>query len=139
MTAWDRTRKWVLHRVQVKKRRLVVVFQQEGPSVKELMALRSLVAKYAQLPPPRLKSIIGLSRTLDIGGFAPAEAQRLKAKASELGLLLQEEATSHISYLPVDTSGCMDEALLICDDAEAERVAQEMIAAGVPVKDEVVD
>ena len=103
------------------------------------MALRSLVAEYARLPPARLKSTIGSSCTFDIGEFSTAEAQQLKARASELGLLLEEKDTSHTCYLPVDTSGNMDEALLIDDDAEAERVAQEMIASGVPVKDEVQD
>jgi len=60
------------------------------------------------------------------------EARWLIEVAREAGLSVLAEKVSFISSLLYDqTTGC---ALLIEDDAEARRVAEAMIAAGVPVQ-----
>src|SRR5262245_51184883 len=112
MRTWDRTRKWVLRRIVVNRWEFTVIFAGEEPNVKELMAHRSLISKYAHLPPAELKSMIGLAGKLDFGVFPLLEGERLKEKASALGLRLEERDASYTSYLPVDTTGGAEVAMV---------------------------
>ena len=70
---------------------------------------------------------------LPLGEFPTREAREIIEAAQAQGLQVRVESDSFVSYLPFDlTTGC---AWLIEDEAEAQAVAEAMMAEGVPVQD----
>lgn len=132
---WDRTRRFVLYRSRWLEQSLTVVFESETPGVQELKALRSLRVDYGRMPPAHLKALVGDSRRFELGRFREPEASSILSKATALGLHIEAVERSQVSHCIVDTTDEPHAIWLIEDDVEAERLALEMIAAGVPVRE----
>ena len=113
-----------------------MLFANGRPSSQELLALRSLLPAIAQLPPAELKALLGSSGRHDLGDFPIIEARRIQAAASALGLRHEERDSSLTTYLAVDVTGSTEVPMVVEDEVDAQRVHQEMIAAGVPVTDD---
>lgn len=132
MLAWDRTHDWVLVRVWHDLTRVEILFRQPSPSVAELASIRRCLPQFRHMPPASVRAAIGGSGTLPLGEMPTPEARRLIEAARAEQLQVAAEDASFVSYLPLDrTTGC---ALVIEDDEESAAVAQEMLAAGVPVQ-----
>jgi hypothetical protein len=133
MVEWERNHDWVLHRVFHELTSLTIQFAVEKPSVKELIALRQCLPKFRDTPPAALRGMIGDSGTLDLGLLAERDARGIMKMLQAEGLKFVARDASTISYLPEDKT--LKSVLLIEDDVEAARIAEEMLAAGVPVED----
>ena len=132
MTAsWDPSRDWVVHRTMHERAQLTVVFDTTPPATSTMRALRILRPGLGQMQPARLKALLGSESRFDLGVFSTGEARSIAERAAQLGLGVELIDRSWFSSLPIDRS--TNQALLIEDDAELERVVSEMIAAGVPV------
>jgi hypothetical protein len=133
MLTWDRSHDYVLHRFRNDLTRVTIRFRDALPSVQELVALRRCLPQFRDVAPATLRSQIGDSRQLSLGGMPTQEARSVIESAQAQGLEVVAESASFVSYLPYDrTTGC---AWLIEDDAEAAAVAQAMLLEGVPVQD----
>jgi len=121
---------WALHEVHHAQSRVVFVFAAGRPSGQELLAVRAVVPRFAQLPISALKDELGESSEFVVGEYPGTEARGLEAKARERALEVRLEDTSYSGYLPVSTKGS---ALIIEDDALAALVTDEMRKRGVPI------
>lgn len=134
MVDWDRSRIWVVQHTRHNQVRLIIR-RSKRPDLPQLLALRRLRPEYQAMTPTQLKSAATESGTLDVGTFESLKGQQLLRTARELGLPIHAEDASFSSYVPIDrTVPKAQSALLIEDDAEAERTAKEMIAAGCAVE-----
>jgi hypothetical protein len=133
MLTWDRSHDYVLQRYWNDLTRVTIRFRNSPPSVSQLVALRRCLPQFRDVAPASVRETIGDSQELSLGELPTPEARRLIQAAQANGLEVVAQSASFVSYLPFDrTTGC---AWLIEDDAEAAAVAQEMLAAGVPVQD----
>jgi hypothetical protein len=132
MIHWDSTHDWVLTRFESDRAELTVLFDEASPSLRELIALRRCLPEYRQLTPAAARDRAGTGGRVELGELPGPEARRLSEGLQQAGLRSELRNTSRISYLPVDrTTGA---AMLIEDEGEARRVAEEMIRAGIPVE-----
>ena len=69
---------------------------------------------------------------MELGEMPGIAARRMFEALKQVGLRTELRSTSALSFLPLDrTTGA---TILIEDNAEARRLAEEMIRAGVPVE-----
>jgi len=133
---WDPTRDWLIRRSHHYRLALVVVFHSAQPSLDELARARKLRPEFSNEPPTAFRRRIERGR-LDLGVLPAAEGRAIAALASSLGLTLEPRATAQTVYLFEDRkSGAV---LIIEDLIEAEQIATEVLAAGVPMVDAEVD
>jgi hypothetical protein len=133
MADWNRSHDWVLQRFWNDLTRVTIRFRCERPSVVELVALRRCLPEFQNVSPRALREEIGKSGVLSLGVLPTRQARNMIGAMQGQGLEVVAENASFASYLPLDrTCGC---ALLIEDDKEAESVAREMLALGIPIED----
>ncbi len=102
---------------------VAVMFLTNSPSMAELMAARKLRPELSDEPPARFRDRIRDGQ-LDMGVLPGIEARRICERASSLGLNVQTSVAHQGVYVFQDcTAGGF---LIVEDDIEAERVAQEM-------------
>jgi hypothetical protein len=88
--------------------------------------------EFQQLAPAAARDRAGAGGRVQLGELPGPEATRLLECLRQAGLRAELRNTSCASYLPLDrTTGA---ALLIEDEGEARRVAEEMIRDGIPVE-----
>lgn len=133
---WDRTRDWLIQRSHHYELALVVVFQSTQPSLEELTQARKLRPEFSNEPPTAFRRRIANGR-LDLGVLPAAEGRAVATFASTLGLTVETRATAQTVYLFKDRAASA--VLLVEDQEESERIASEMLAAGVPMVDVEVD
>ena len=133
MVDWDRSHDWVLTCYESDRAELTVLFDQSQPSVHELVALRRCLPAFREVSPADARTrAAGARGRLELGELAGPEARRLLDELRRAGLRSELRNTSSVSYLPLDrTTGS---ALLVEDHTEAQRLAEQMIRAGVPVE-----
>ena len=91
-----------------------------------------IIVNYATLGREPGHESRGAGSRLELGKLPGPEARRLLDDLRRAGLRTELRNRSRVSYLPLDrTTGT---ALLVEDEAEAQRLVQDMIRAGVPVK-----
>jgi hypothetical protein len=132
MVEWERNHDWVLHRVFHELTSLTIKFSGDKPSVKELIALRRCLPQFRDTSPAALRDMIGDSGAFDLGVLPTQEAREIMKALRTQGLEFVAKNASTISYLPENRT--LGLALLIEDETEAARTAEEMMAAGVPVE-----
>lgn len=133
MLSWDRSHDWVVQRYYNDLTRVTIRFQHGEPSLGELAAIRRALPQFRDMPPAELRAVIRSAGSLALGKMPTRVALRIVEAARAAGLDVLAENVSFVSYLPYDrTTGC---AWLIEDDAECRAVAEDMIAAGVPVQE----
>jgi hypothetical protein len=132
MFEWDRSHDWVLKCFESDRAELTIRFEGGRPSLRELAALRRYLPGFRDVPPATARARAGDRGRLELGDLPGPEARRLWDELRRAGLQAELHNTSGVSYLPLDrTTGA---ALIVEDDAEAQRLAEEMIRAGVPVE-----
>jgi phosphatidylserine/phosphatidylglycerophosphate/cardiolipin synthase-like enzyme len=132
MLEWDRTHDWVVHCFESDRAELTVLFDGARPALRELAALRRCLPEFRDLPPATARARAGADGRLALGELPGPEARRLSDDLRRAGLRAELRNTSAVTYLPLDrTTGA---ALIVEDDAEARRLAEQMIRAGVPVE-----
>jgi hypothetical protein len=134
---WDRTRDWLIQRSRHYDLATVVVFATAQPSMDELRRARKLRLEFSNESPATFRRRIDNGR-LDLGVAPREEGRALVTLAASLGLVVEHKATARTVYLFKTQSGPPG-YLVVEDDADAERLATAMIAAGVPVVDVEVD
>jgi hypothetical protein len=133
---WDPTRDWLIQRSHHYELALVVVFHSAQPSLEELTQARKLRPEFSNEPPTVFRRRIENGR-LDLGVLPAVEGRATAALASSLGLTLEPRATAQTVYLFKDRAASA--FLIVEDQKESERIASEMLAAGVPMVDVEVD
>jgi hypothetical protein len=107
-----------------------MVFAAGRPSLRELLAVRAIVPRFADAPMSSLKAEVGMLNEFAVEDLSGREAHRLQSVAHKRGLQTRIEGTSFTEYLPVSIHSA---ALLIEDDELSILVAEEMRRRGVPV------
>jgi len=133
---WDKTRDWLIQRSHYYELALVVVFGSANPSMDELRRARKLRPEFSNESPAIFRRRVENGR-LDLGVLPREEGRILASHATSLGLAVEHVATARRSYSFKDRGG--PGYLLVEDESDAERLANAMIAAGVPVIDLEVD
>ncbi|MCF7784917.1 MAG: hypothetical protein K9N47_02285 [Prosthecobacter sp.] len=121
---------WGLRSIHHSRARIILIFQAGRPSLQELIAVRSLVPKFAQSPVSLLKTEVGDVPMFTVGEFGNLEARRLESEAKARRLEVRREDVSFTGYLPVNVQGA---ALVIEDDELASLATEEMRRRGVPI------
>lgn len=133
MTTWNRDDTWEVQRIFTERARLVVRIPQDGNRTSHLAALRRCSPELAVLAPSELLRLINDAGEIDLGDMAGRAARHLAGELEKQGASVKAINTSHTDFLPINrTSSSM---WLIEDPVEARRIAEEMMAAGVPVVD----
>lgn len=122
---------WTVHRTRHSSAKVIVEFQNERATPKELALLRRLVDQFRDVPAFEVKAAVQGQPRLNLGIMRGLEARRLFLNLREAGLLANLEDASYVSHVPVtkDSSSVM----LIEDEDLAQKVCAEMIRRGAPV------
>ena len=132
MAEWDQSHDWVVFCREWHRADLTIVFDTPRPSVHELAALRRCLPDFRDLPPAEALARAGTAGRMELPDLPGQDARRLAENLRQAGLKSVLRNTSAMSYLFMDeTTG---HALLVEDEHEAERLAREMMAAGVRVE-----
>ncbi|MFT5465164.1 MAG: hypothetical protein ACI8UO_000251 [Verrucomicrobiales bacterium] len=132
MSEWDRTEEWEVQRIFHGRSRLTVLIRAEARA-SDIASIRRIVPELRCLRPSEISSRIDASGKIEIGAMEGREARRLEEQFTEAGIAIKRTDTSSVSFVPVNRT--RNSALLIEDPDEANRVAKEMIAEGIPVVD----
>lgn len=120
---------WTVHRYYYSCGRVIFVFLEGRPTLRELLSVRALVPHFKDAPMSLLKSTVGDLPEFVVGEFPSMKARRLQDEAQARGLRVRMEDASFVSYMPVKHDG----ALIIEDEELATLAGEEMIRRGVPV------
>src|SRR5687767_14057949 len=104
---------WTLHCFYHSRARNFFMFPAGRPSLKDLLAIRSLIPRFTVSPMSLLKNEVGLLSEFAAGEFPSIEARRLESRARARGLAVRIEDASFKGYLPVNVHGS---ALIIEDN-----------------------
>lgn len=129
---WDRSRDWVLIRYERVFASVTIEFDHDDPSIREILAVRQCLPQFRDTPPKAIREHLGTNGRFHLGQMAQDVADELVETATQNGLCMKAERFSRVSYLPCDQATRV--AMLIDNDADAAALAQEMIAAGVPIR-----
>jgi hypothetical protein len=128
---WGGRHDWVLLRFYSDLTRVTSQFQCAKPSLSELTVIRRCLPQYRDMSPTAARASIGESGQLTLGVLPTPEARQIIGKIQGVGLTVNVEGASDISYFPHDkTTGC---GLVIEDEGEARAVVQSVLDAGAPV------
>ncbi len=132
MADWERSHDWVLIKYNRNYTRIIIHFQQDKPSIGELLAVRRCLPQFSHDSPAKIRTLIIEAGGLFLDEMLSSDAVRVMEGIKGQGLNISVESRSFASYLPIDrTTGS---ALLIEDEFKKCRVVEEMIAAGVPIE-----
>ena len=135
---WDGSEPgWTLHRFDRTVWRITFSFASNGPSQSDIIALRKLLASLCSKPISQVLAQLRGQAAYELPNeLGNIEMRNLMDTARELGLQPNAESIDRGGYLPVHSDGS---AMIIEDDAESALVAEQMLAAGVPVTEIHVD
>jgi hypothetical protein len=122
---------WTVHRTRHSGANVIIEFENERATPKELALLRRLVDRFRDVPAFEVKAAVEGQPKLDLGTMSSMEARRLLLKLREAGLLAHLEDASYVSQIPVtkDFSAVMH----IEDEALGQKICAEMIRRGASV------
>lgn len=123
---------WVLLRINRQALLLTVKFPAEGPTLREVAAMRSVVPEFGAMPPSEAFAALKGRAEVSLGKFESKEGRRLVERCKQHGLNIEVVDQDESGYLPFNEKTNM--ALVIEDDALAEQVCQEALTRGVRVK-----
>lgn len=128
---WDGSEPgWRLQIAYRSEEHFTFLFSPNGPSLREIMALRRLLPELCEVPVARVFTLLkGQTRFARDVLLCSRAAWILRQAAAAEGLRFETVWKDCTSYLPTRAG----EAMLIRDDALARRIAERMIQAGVPV------
>lgn len=129
---WDTSHDWVIRAHETWENQLVIMFGQATPTIRELAALRAVLPQYRDRPVAEMRAVVGADGRLDLGEMSGFEARRIELEAMAAGLRVIRTNKSRALYSFLDRT--LGTALLVEDPAEAERLFEAMVAAGVPVQ-----
>ncbi len=124
---------WTLHRSYSARHKLFILLGPTPVTVAQLRALRMLSGQLQEVPLRDLKSRIPADGRVLIGEFHGRLVRDVAEKAKHLGLRFEVESLVRDVYLPVNRKTGL--TWLIEDAETAQRVAERMMAAGMPVID----
>lgn len=131
MIEWNRSHDWEVRKVIQNRYRVTVCIEGASPSVVELMAVRCCLPEFRDLPPVNLRNAIAQSGGLVLEELGELEFQWLKRRLDAGGVRCRVEVESREPYVCVDRT--TSTSLHMEDLEESRRVAEKMIASGVPV------
>lgn len=123
---------WVLLRINRHVLSLTVKFSAEGPTLREVAAMRSAVPEFGAMPPAAAFAALKGRSEVPLGHFESKQGRHLSEKCEAHGLMLETVAKDQSGYLPFNEKTGM--SLVIEDNALAEQVCREALAHGISVK-----
>jgi hypothetical protein len=130
---WNGSEDWVLSAHYNSQASVKISFAGKQPTSKEIAAIRKLIPIYRNTPVIEVKSLLSHQKEIDLGVLSWSETNRMIEYSRELDLEVIAVDSSHTSYLPINRS--TNQALLIEDNALANRIIEKMLKLGVPVVD----
>jgi hypothetical protein len=123
---WDRTDSWQVRRIHEPRKRL----RAHISDMSDLARVRTLMPELRDVSPAEIRARVR-DGELDLGEHGQIIGTRLIAAAKKLGLRLTVETDEIVRH---EFFNRTRNVTLHVDDAdEAARVAEEMVAAGVPM------
>ncbi len=129
---WDRSDSWEVQRVHETRMRLFA----HVSGVADLARVRELMPRLRDVPPAELRAC-ARDGILELGEFGTIEGPRVLHDARKLGLRVEVERQSTVRHLCFNRT--RNVAILEDDPVEAERLAAQMLAAGVRLVEVEVD
>lgn len=130
---WDGTEKgWVLLHISRWMSVLTVAFDDNGPSPKEIQALRRAVPSIGVVPASEAVSRFAGRKGAVLGEFEDREARRIAKELQDHGVQVQHRAIDRSGYLPFNELN--QHAMVIEDDIVSRDVTDEALRRGVPVR-----
>lgn len=130
---WDGTEPgWEVHRIHNTRWIATYKFAATGPTLKEVISLRSLLDEFTDLPMSEVwEQLRGKEQYEAKGTMGNIEAHALPPKAKQFGLRVELTSRAGGGEIPVSPQG----ALLIENGDLAAKVIAKMLEAGVPVRE----
>jgi len=127
----DPSHEWELVRHNRDQLALAVCFRGASPTTDEIAALRRVIPEYREKPAAEVVAAIRGIGQVDLGVRSGMEARRLMKNADLQGLKIVAKDASVTIWQPRDLTA--QQALLLEDEEEAERIAAMLIEAGIRV------
>jgi hypothetical protein len=123
---------WVLLCINRDVLLLTVKFSAEGPSLKEVAALRTAIPEFRSMSPGKAFAALKGKTEVSLGQFESKEGRHLVERCKACGLVLDTVSKNQSGYLPFNEKTNM--TLLIEDNWLAEQVYREALAHGIRVR-----
>lgn len=122
---------WTLNHTRWRSAELALVFAASGPSVKEIVALRSAIPSYAARSAAEILSALRGCERVALGTHPAFEARGIADRCRSVGLAVEWVARDVSRYVPSnDVTGSW---LIIEDNELARRVYDRAIREGIRV------
>jgi hypothetical protein len=129
--------KWIVHRTRHSCAKIIIEFEKERATPRELAVLRRLVDRFRDVSALEVKAAVEGQARLNLDVMRGMEARRLFLQLREAGLHVHLEDASYVSHMPVTKNP--SSAMLIEDEELSEKVCAEMIRHGAPVIESEAD
>jgi hypothetical protein len=124
---------WVVQRHVEDRVELIVLFSYEGPTTREVVALRRVAQDLATKSASEVLLSLKAARSYCLGTVESSRARKLRAECESLGLRLAARGRAITGYSIVNEQTA---AYLLIEDAPTlQALAQEAIKRGLPVRE----
>lgn len=134
---WDRGCNWVILQSEHAEGRVRIRFASPKLTLEEVVAVRKGIPRFAHSTPTELRALVAAAGELDLGVFPRLQAGIMAGEARDAGLTADVEHSVRVSTVIMEQDHKY--ILLIEDSDEHDRVVEEMIAAGVPIRHMTTD
>lgn len=134
MSDWDRSHEYVLVRFVKERAHLELHFTPGAASSADLIAIRKGLPEFRHVSPAALRKHLGTSGHLDLGDHPRSVALERMAVLRQQGLTVSATEFTRVDHLIYDKT--IRGVILIEDSVEKEEVVREMMAAGMPIRDQ---
>ncbi|MDQ0038077.1 hypothetical protein J2W30_005864 [Variovorax boronicumulans] len=130
---WDGTEPgWTLLKIHRSMTSVAVLFDERGPSIQEIQALRGAVPSFSTMSAQQAVQQLRESRRVDLGELDTRAARKLVKDLKDRGLRVEERSVDLTGYMPFNEIS--KRALVIEGEAMAKEVAAEGLRRGLPVR-----
>lgn len=130
---WDGSEKgWILERFDRDLMEIEVLFDELGPSVTEIKALRLAIPKYGRRRTQQVFNELRGKKQIRIGEFESIEGRRIAEACDREGLRTSITRRLETTFLPYNKG--TNRALIIEDDTVAQAVAEEGLRQGMRIE-----
>jgi hypothetical protein len=130
---WDGSEKgWILQRFDRDLMEIEILFDETGPSIKEIKALRSVIPEYGRRKIKAVFDELRGQRQIRIGEFESIEGRRIAEACDKEKVRTRIKGRVETTFLPFNKETQL--ALVIEDDTVALAVAEEGIRQGMKVE-----
>lgn len=130
---WDGSQPdWVLLRINRQVVSIMITFGVDGPTLKEVAAIRAAIPSFAAMRPVETLSALKGKSRLPLGDFEAREGRHIEMACRRRGLTVESKPLDATRYLPFNEKS--QQALLIEDHELATAVCSAALEHGIRVR-----